>query len=387
VCVKTRPWVDKLQIGHLAIDLSTTQLSIARADGRYMSTDSTAEIDERPLKIFGWASGHNGCGQYRIGLPMWCLERAGNDARAFTVFEGDPPDDLDILVGQLIWDEERTEFWQACARREDRSFGMVFELDDDIWTVHHTNEGALGYRDPELQRRFEANIRVADAVTVTTNHLAEIVSKLNPNVHVLPNCVDIALLSYQKPATERLTLGWAGGSSHFQDFDAVKSGLKTFLRQNPQVDMHFIGMNYGEIVGRPDARFTGWSVNLVDYLSKLDFDIGIAPLAYHRFNRSKSDLKFLEYSSLGIPVVASDFGPYADSVIHGVTGFLVKRPHEWGGYLRDLVNDDAMRTEMGINAKTWAATRVIQSNYWRWELVYRQVLGQRAPAMASQSPA
>ena len=200
-----------------------------------------------------------------------------------------------------------------------------------------------------------------------------------PLLYVLPNCVDIALLSYRKPPTERLTIGWAGGSSHFQDFAAVKSDLKTFLRRNPDVDMHFIGENYGELVGRPDARYTGWSANLVDYLSKLDFDIGLAPLAYHRFNRSKSDLKFLEYSALGIPVVASDFGPYGESVIHGVTGFLVKHPHEWSRYLRDLVNDDDMRTEMGINAKTWAATRVIQSNYWRWEAAYREVLG-RLPA-------
>jgi hypothetical protein len=382
----SRPWVDSHQIGVARSDLSRTQLCFIAADGYYMPAETPADIDERPLKIFGWASSHNGCGQYRIGLPMWCLERAGNDARAFTVFEGDPPDDLDILVGQLIWDEERTEFWQENARRTDRSFGMVFELDDDIWTVHRTNEAALGYLEPELQRRFEANIRVADAVTVTTPHLAEIVSQFNPNVFVLPNCVDIALLHYQRPPTERLTVGWAGGSSHFQDFDAARGGLKTFLRHHPQVDMHFIGMNYSDLVGRPNARYTGWNANLVEYLSKIDFDIGIAPLAFHRFNRSKSDLKFLEYASLGIPVVASDFGPYADSVIHGVTGFLVKRPHEWGQYLRDLVNDEAMRTEMGINAKTWAATRVIQSNYWRWEMVYRQVLGQRAGRLPAPQP-
>jgi glycosyltransferase involved in cell wall biosynthesis len=334
--------------------------------------------EQRRLKIFGWAIGQNGCGQYRIGLPMWCLGLAGHDARAFTVLEGDPPEDLDILVGQLIWDEERSAFWQEQARREDRNFGMVFEMDDDIWTVHSSNEMALGYRDPVLQRRFEDNIRVADAVTVTSNHLAEIVSKFNPNVYVIPNCIDFALLSYQKPATERLTVGWAGGSSHKQDFEAVKSGLRSFLKRNPDIDMHFIGQSYAEEVGRPDARFTGWSVNLVEYLQNIDFTIGLAPLAFHRFNRSKSDLKFLEYSALGIPVVASDFGPYAESVIHGVTGFLVSRPHEWSQYLRDLVNDEAMRTEIGINAKTWAATRIIQSNYWRWEAVYRQVLGERS---------
>jgi hypothetical protein len=43
-------------------------------------------------------------------------------------------------------------------------------------------------------------------------------------------------------------------------------------------------------------------------------------------------------------------------------------------YLRDLVNDEAMRLEMGTNAKRWAATRTIQGNVWRWEAAYRSAV-------------
>ena len=75
--------------------------------------------------------------------------------------------------------------------------------------------------------------------------------------------------------------------------------------------------------------------------------------------------------------------------MHGVTGFLVKHSHEWGKYLRLLVEDHQLREEMSINAKLWASTRTIQGNAWRWELAYRTVIehvhgGQRLASSQSR---
>jgi glycosyltransferase involved in cell wall biosynthesis len=211
-------------------------------------------------------------------------------------------------------------------------------------------------------------------VTVTTAHLADVVSRFNDNVHVLPNCVDATLLERQRPRNERVTVGWAGGSSHINDFDFTGNAIRTFLRRSGDVDLHVIGTDFRRALGCPEARHSEWSENLVDYLNTIDFDIGIAPLAYHAFNKSKSDLKVLEYAALGIPVIATDYGPYTESVQHGVTGFLVRHSHEWARYLRELVNDEALRLEMGANARRWAATRTIQGNVWRWEAAYRSAI-------------
>jgi hypothetical protein len=43
-----------------------------------------------------------------------------------------------------------------------------------------------------------------------------------------------------------------------------------------------------------------------------------------------------------------------------------------------------MRTEMGENARRWAATRTIQGNVWRWETVYRTAI---STAVAEGAPA
>jgi glycosyltransferase involved in cell wall biosynthesis len=338
------------------------------------------------VKIFGWALNHSGCGQYRIGLPMWALAQAGHDATAFSVLNMELPPDLDVLVGQQVFGADRGGVWRNAASTPGRTTALVFETDDDVWNLHGTNQEALGFRDPELMASLEDSIRCADAVSVTTTALGEQISRLNQNVHVLPNCIDEALLRRERRRNDRLTIGWAGGSSHHNDFAFAGKELRTFFRRNPEVELHIVGADFRAQLGRPRDRLSMWSENLVDYLARLDFDIGIAPLAYHAFNRSKSDIKVLEYAALGIPVVATDYGPYSDSVQHGVTGFLVKRPHEWERYLRELVNDEAMRLEMGANAKRWAATRTIQGNIWRWEEAYRSAVG-TAEARALTGPA
>lgn len=322
------------------------------------------------VRIFGWAANDSGTGQYRIWMPMWALHRAGHDVQISSSSETELPAEVDIVVGQVVVDEGRTVAWQNLAARADRP-AMVFEIDDDIWHIHGSNDLAFAFRSREAQERAEANIAVSDAVTVTTEHLAEVVARFNHNVHVVPNQIDASLLQRSRTGNERLTIGWAGGSSHKNDFASVRAELRTFLRRHEQVDLHVIGHDYRRELGRPEARHTGWSHNLHEYLDSVDFDIGVAPIAYHAFNKAKSDLKVLEYAALGIPVVATDFGPYTDSVQHGVTGFLVRRSYDWVRYLRDLVNDDAMREEMGRNARRWAVTRTVQGNIWRWEAAYR----------------
>ena len=77
-------------------------------------------------------------------------------------------------------------------------------------------------------------------------------------------------------------------------------------------------------------------------------------------------------------MVATDCEAYRGFVRHGETGFLVKYDHEWGRYLRALVNDEAMRTEMGAAAKRQAAQHTIQARYGDWVAAFEGVMA-RAP--------
>lgn len=325
-----------------------------------------------PLTIHGWAQAGAGQGNYRVGVPLWGLAGAGHRTQA--VVGSTPAWDADVVIGQLIIDEPRLYAWRELARRPGRRPILIAEIDDDLWNIHDANIHAEAFRDPELIARAEEGLRLADAVTVTTDHLAEVVSRFNDNVYVLPNYIDLNLILRQRPPSSRTTVGWTVSVSHLPEVDDLSGALSRFLRNNPEVDLHLIGQDFRSSFTAPNLRWTAWTNDLGRYLDTIDFDLGIAPLIPHAFNKSRSDIKVLEYAALGIPVVASDYGPYRSSVVHGETGFLVKHPHEWAKYLKQLIDDAPLRQLMGISAKLWASDRTIQGNVWRWEQAFRETI-------------
>lgn len=319
------------------------------------------------MKVFAVEDGA-ACGYYRVRLPLDHMKANGLDVQHHR--EGVVPDDTDVFVGQRTGAPGYELFWLSLWRKGHK---MVWETDDDLWTIDPTNQRAVREFTPPMLEAMERVARISHMVTVSTEPLAEVMSKYNSNVVVLPNHIDGALLEVERPRRDRVTIGWAGGDSHFKDWAMVAPRLRRFLARNPAVDFHAIGANYLDGNGI-SGRHTPWASDLFDYYRTIDFDIGIAPLIFSRFNRSKSAIKAIEYAALGIPVIASDAEPYQPFVKDGVTGFLVRHDHEWEARLRDLVNDADMREEMGRNAKEEARKWVIQDGWRKWDDAYRSLL-------------
>lgn len=304
--------------------------------------------------------------------PLTHVARQNPDMAIDTdgVIDIDDAEYADLIIGQRVNKPGPSTWWQ---QQGQRGRPLVFELDDDLWNVHPSSPAYRVWSDPAVLARLTDNVRAASAVTVSTDYLGDLVRELNPNVTVLPNCIDADLLGYDRPRRDKLTIGWAGSPTHLMDFTEVADPLKRYLRKYPAVDMHFIGADYSQLVGRA-SRITNWVASTDAYHRVIDFDIGIAPLKDDRFNWSKSPVKALEYAALGIPIVASDVGPYRDFVQHGVTGFLCRFEHEWFKYLRILTEDAALRESMGEAARAQAVEHTIQRNAHRWADVYRAVL-------------
>jgi glycosyltransferase involved in cell wall biosynthesis len=329
-----------------------------------------------PLKIKGLYHTREGGGLYRIRMPIDELGRHGHDTsceRATTIVT---PDGADIVVSHMAGTIHHREapdvhrWWRRLAMQCRR----VYELDDDPFELEHTNPAYCDYNAGNSRDSFEFCIRTADLVTCSVEPLAEKMRQYNPNVAVCKNRIDESLLAVERPRRDKLVIGWAGGPSHFADMEECAYGLRRILNWHPDtVEAHFIGADMRKTT-RCDARFTRWVKITTDYYTLIDFDIGIAPLRPGIFTDAKSAIKVMEYGALGIPCVASDVTPYADYVIDGVTGWLVRRPEEWAQRLRELVNDEAMRTEMGAKAKEVASQHTIQTGWKDWEAAYQSVL-------------
>lgn len=305
-----------------------------------------------------------------MALPLGELANRGHDVLVSTVMPDEWLRTADVIVGQRVCQPGATHRWQQLAR-EGRC-ALVYEIDDDLLDVDPANRPAWAFfSSPNIRANIRLNIEVADLVTVSTEPLAEVVRKLNPNVVVLPNCIPAALLDAPPaPGRKGVVIGWSGGASHTLDIAELGSHLQRFVRRYPDVSLHLMGdANAAALLSKgikDRTRFTPWVEWVPDFHAAIDFDITLAPLRPSPFNASKSAIRCLEAAALGIPVVASDFGPYAEFVQNGSTGFLCKFDYHWTGALRELL-DPFLRREMGRNARALAAEWTIEKQAHLWE--------------------
>jgi glycosyltransferase involved in cell wall biosynthesis len=328
------------------------------------------------LKIKGLYHMAEGGGQYRIRMPIGELGRHGHQTSCEPSMTTVKADGADIVVSHMAGTATYQEApavhsWWRRLRKDCR---RVYELDDDPFELEGSNPAFCDYNALTSRDSFEFCIRTADLVTTSVEPLAERMRKLNPRVAVCKNRIDESMLTMVRPQRDKVVIGWAGGPSHFEDMREAAYGLRRVLDWHPKtVEAHFIGADLRRIIKRP-IRHSRWQRITVDYYKLIDFDIGIAPLRPGLFTDTKSAIKAMEYGALGIPVVASDVTPYRDYVVDGVTGWLVRTEQQWATRLRDLVNDEAMRTEMGRKAREVAAGHTIQTGWVDWEQAYRSIL-------------
>jgi len=317
-------------------------------------------------RIFGWAADDSGCGYYRVEMPLGEYRRRGGSAEWSTEMPDWAREDADVIIGQRVSLEGASNLWQKLCRKG-RAL-MVLELDDDLWNIDPSNRNAYTTFTPEMLGRLSRNAASADVVTVTTEALAEVVRPMNSNVVIVPNRIPAWLVERDKSTVDDMTIGWAGSGSHAMDWEDAAPQVGRFLKRNPSVGFHVIGGAFKPMAAWPRAqlRATNWAASVEDYYRTLDFDIGLAPLRPHVFNRSKSYIKALEYAALGIPTVASAVGPYEAFIKPEETGLLVRHDHEWDSRLRALTGDTQMRIEMGRNARQLAAGHTIEGNLESW---------------------
>lgn len=335
------------------------------------------------MKIFAGHDGGTGCMYYRVELPLRQLEARGHEITFRSTATDKDVEPLalsdmagfDIVIGQRYNTFDGMGTWRRARTPLNR---LVYEIDDDVWSVPPENWQAYhAYRKADVQDAVAHMAEVADLITVTTEHLASVMREHTGNEHVavLPNCVPAFVLDLPRKDNPRPAVGWQGGASHGADVGVISTPVRRFLERFPGWDLRLGGTDYRPTFRAGDrAKYSQW-VRVFDdapgYFETIDFDIGLAPLAAGReFNKSKSNIKVLEYGARGIPSIATDCEVYRSFVRHGENGFLVKRDHEWLHYLSILASDGDLRRKMGEAARADAAKWTIEEHAVEWERAY-----------------
>jgi len=231
---------------------------------------------------------------------------------------------------------------------------------------------------------FKRALEIADAVTVTTESLANVYREYNDNVYVLPNCVDMTLwepLALKRDNPDEIRLFWAGGSSHYEDWLILKDVLPVILKKYPSAVMHIMGCKWDSTLqGCPphQIKFHKWvPTPAYPYAIRIvDPDIALIPLQDTKFNRGKSPIKWIEQASLSVPSVTSYVTPYKE-VYDGTNGAFVENnnPDAWISAVSYLIENRLDAAVMGGKAQeTVRRNFSIDSQYHLWYDAYREIV-------------
>jgi glycosyltransferase involved in cell wall biosynthesis len=297
-----------------------------------------------------------------------------------------------------------------------QSLGIIMIGDiDDYWlpTKEHPIHQLI--MENKMHQRIVDNLKVCDYVITTTEIFAEEIRKFNKNVIVLPNAIDPKEPQFNQPTlpSEKIRVGWLGGSSHLHDLKLLEGMVNKLNPIQDKLQYYVCGFDIrgsvteinkqtGERTQRPikpeetvwvkyEQIFTdNYKIISPEYKIFLDrfkeedyptiknenyvrvwtrpvesyarnysnFDISLAPIKNHIFNRMKSQLKVIEAGFYKKALIASNVGPYTIDLKHAMkngeftdgNALLVDevRSHsDWAKCVKKLVDNPNMITDLG----------------------------------------
>ena len=265
----------------------------------------------------------------------------------------------DVVVWQMLNQPHSLNLFGNMRKLHPKPF--LSEYDDDVFNVPSYSPASNVYQNgSDFSRIAHTQIVNSDALIVSTPYLKEAYSRYNDNIHVMENTIDFRLwggsTSYPHGLSckRKVNIGWVGGGTHIGDLDMVKEAIFETLEKYKNVTFTCVHGCPEFFKWHKQIKWTNEFKTIDKYpkwVKSFKFDIGIAPLIDNAFNRSKSNLRWLEYSVMGIPTVASKVDHFEKSITDGYDGYLVETKEEWKNRLALLIESEELRRTIGTNAK------------------------------------
>lgn len=251
-----------------------------------------------------------------------------------------------VFVLREVWPLRAPALERALFARTRR---VVFDFDDAVFlpNVSEANRSLAFLKAPDKSAYVAARAR---ALTPGNAFLADWSrGQASPGARVfeLPTVVDTDRFR-PPPGAPRdglVRLGWIGTHSTLPFLEVHAGVLERLLDRHPALRLTIIGATSARLAHR-QVEFVPWTLDgEVGALARVD--IGLAPLPDNDWARGKCGLKLLQYQALAIPVVASPFGVHPAMIEDGVHGFLAADDAAWERAIERLVEDAALRHELG----------------------------------------
>lgn len=301
----------------------------------------TPVVQQQPKekKYLNFMADRQGCGMWRIGFQEYFINMTSRgESTSVTKMIADPQwyRDVSVVKLQRQASTEQKQFvtWLKSLQKE-MGFKMIYEVDDVVFheEIPDYNIYKAGFANNEIRQNCIDMINMCDEVTVTCKFMRDLYREKTgkQEISVVPNFPPYWWFGHQYNYRKNIDnfdknkkkprIVYAGSGAHFDvgnntnqqdDFTHVNDFVIRNLDKYQFVFIGAVPQRLMPYVNSGKIEYHHWKTLLEypNFLANLNAQLFIAPLQENNFNKSKSDIKFVEAACLGVPCLCQDMETY-----------------------------------------------------------------------------
>jgi hypothetical protein len=336
-------------------------------------------------RFLNYVADYGGCGFWRCIWPEYLLNVDGRCmVHTSTVMYQDPNyyRGVSAVKFQRQAAPHQKKFIEFIKKlSQEFGFRIIYEIDDIPFRedIPDYNKHKHAFTSDEIRENIQSIMETCGNMSVTCDFMRDyFASKLDPavKIDVIPNFIPKFWIGnyYNRAKIEedydrqknRPRICWAGSGAHIDvdnrvkgkdDFYHINDVVRKTVNDFKWVFFGGISKELSDLARSGKVEFIPWA-SLYNYPERLytaNINMFIAPLTDNNFNKSKSDLKYLEASALGLPIACQDLCTYKDAPIKFKTG------DEMIDRIKETLSSERNFIKASVNGRNVAEKRFLET--------------------------
>lgn len=336
-------------------------------------------------RFLNYYADYSGCGHWRMIWPEQVL-----NAHSKAVVQGTTVMNLDpryyVMVKAVRIQRQATKQQLEFVKHlkdisKHNGMRLIYEIDDICFKedIPDYNKYKPAFENPEIRESAQQIMSMCDEITVTCKFMRDYYKEKtgNQNITIIPNFMPKFWLGNHYDLTKNMNnlekykkkprILYAGSGAHFDvdnrvkqkdDFEHVNEIIRKTINKYQWVFLGAFPIPLLDLVKSGKVEFHQWK-RLYEYgqgISDLNVNMLVAPLQNNIFNKSKSDLKYIEACAFGLPIACQDICTYENAPIKFNTG------EEMVDRIDETLKDHNRYKSICKTARQYADTRWLETD-------------------------